>query len=158
MTGTRRRSDGPAGSASGVSRGTLDDVILGIGVDVADIRRLEAALARTPHLAARLFAESERELPMRALAGSFAAKEAVAKALGAPPGLRWTDAIVRRDSRGRPALETRGTVAAVAASLGVTAWHVSISHDAGICVAMVVAEGRGQPAPDRTEASRATER
>jgi holo-[acyl-carrier protein] synthase len=132
-------------------------VILGIGVDVADIRRLEAALTRTPQLAARLFAESEQNLPIRSLAGCFAAKEAVAKALGAPPGLRWTDTIVRRDSRGRPALETRGTVAAVAASLGVTAWHVSISHDAGICVAMVVAEGHGQTAPARSGAEPSSE-
>jgi holo-[acyl-carrier protein] synthase len=132
-------------------------VILGIGVDVADIRRLEAALARTPQLAERLFAESERNLRIRSLAGCFAAKEAVAKALGAPPGLRWTDAIVRRDARGRPVLETRGTVAAVAQSLGVTAWHVSISHDAGICVAMVVAEGRGQTAPERTGAGPSSE-
>ena len=44
------------------------------------------------------------------------------------------------DDAGRPVLETRGTVAATAARLGVTRWHVSISHDAGICVAMVVAE------------------
>jgi holo-[acyl-carrier protein] synthase len=133
-------------------------VILGIGVDVADIRRLEAALARTPGLASRLFAESEQNLPMRTLAGCFAAKEAVAKALGAPPGLRWTDAIVRRDSRGRPVLETRGTVAAVAARLGVTGWHVSISHDAGICVAMVVAEGCTERRVDQTDAGRASDR
>jgi holo-[acyl-carrier protein] synthase len=137
-------------------RGNLDRVILGIGVDVADIRRLEAALARTPELTARLFAESERELPIRTLAGCFAAKEAVAKALGAPRGLRWTDVTVRRDSAGRPALEIQGTVAAVAASLGVTAWHVSISHDAGICVAMVVAEG-DQRERRRIEAGRANE-
>jgi holo-[acyl-carrier protein] synthase len=129
-------------------------VILGIGVDVADIRRLQAALTRTPRLTARLFAESELDLPIRSLAGCFAAKEAVAKALGAPPGLRWTDVIVRRDSRGGPVLETRGTVAAAAASRGVTTWHVSISHDAGICVAMVVAEGCGQPAVQQTEAER----
>jgi holo-[acyl-carrier protein] synthase len=133
-------------------------VILGIGVDVADIRRLEAALTRTPQLAARLFAESEQKLPIRSLAGCFAAKEAVAKALGAPAGLRWTDAILRRDSVGRPVLEARGTVAAVAARLGVTAWHVSISHDAGICVAMVIAEGCGQTTPRQTEAEGASER
>jgi len=122
------------------------------------MHRLEAALARTPQLAARLFAESERKLPIRALAGCFATKEAVAKALGAPPGLRWTDAIVHRAERGRPVLETRGTVAALAASLGVTAWHVSISHDAGICVAMVVAEGSGRPARDGIEPERADQR
>ncbi len=129
-------------------------MIVGIGVDVADIGRLQAALTRTPALNARLFTESERELPIRALAGCFAAKEAVAKALGAPAGLRWTDVTVRRNSRGRPSLETAGTVADVAASLGVTGWHVSISHDAGICVAMVVAESCSQPASDWTEADR----
>src|SRR5580693_3025086 len=114
-------------------------MIVGIGVDVAEIARLEAALERTPALAARLFAESERDRPIRSLTGCFAAKEAVAKALGAPPGLRWTDVVVRNDESGRPELVITGTVAA-AARLGVTDWHVSISHDAGICVAMVVAE------------------
>ncbi len=129
-------------------------MIVGIGVDVTDMARLHAALARTPRLAGRLFAESERNLPPRALAGCFAVKEAVAKALGAPAGLHWTDAIVRREPGGRPVLETRGTVAALAARLGVTAWHVSISHDAGICVAMVVAEGCGEPSPDPITAER----
>lgn len=123
-------------------------MIVGIGVDVADIARLEGALARTPALADRLFAESERGQPLRSLASCFAAKEAAAKALGAPPGLRWADVILAHDDQGRPVLETRGTVAAVAARMGVTSWHVSISHDAGICVAMVVAEGCGrEPGP-----------
>jgi holo-[acyl-carrier protein] synthase len=115
-------------------------MIVGIGVDVAEISRLERALARSPALAARLFAESERSLPIWSLAGCFAAKEAVAKALGAPRGLRWTDAVVDHDESGAPVLRISGTVAAAAASLGVTSWHVSISHDAGVSVAMVVAE------------------
>jgi holo-[acyl-carrier protein] synthase len=115
-------------------------MIVGIGVDIADISRLEAALRRTPALAARLFAESERGAPAQSLAGFFAAKEAVAKALGAPAGLLWTDAVVTRGHRGKPILEISGTVAAAAAALGVTAWHLSISHDAGLCIAMVVAE------------------
>lgn len=116
-------------------------MIVGIGVDMADIARLERALARTPDLAARLFAESERERPVQSLAGYFAAKEAVAKALGGPPGLLWTDVVVGNDALGRPQLDVRGTVAAAAAVLGVRSWHLSISHDAGLCVAMVVAEG-----------------
>jgi len=115
-------------------------MIVGIGVDVADIARLEDALKRTPAVATRLFADSELNRPIRSLAGCFAAKEAVAKALGAPPGLRWTDVVVGHDAYGKPALEVKGTVAAAATRLGVTGWHVSISHDAGICVAMVVAE------------------
>jgi holo-[acyl-carrier protein] synthase len=115
-------------------------MIVGIGVDVVEISRLAAALQRTPALAGRLFAESERSWPLRSLAGSFAAKEAVAKSLGAPPGLLWTDVVISHDDHGRPGLDISGTVAVAAARLGVTGWHVSISHDAGICVAMVVAE------------------
>ena len=131
------------------ARGRLDRVIVGIGVDVAEISRLQAALTRTPGLADRLFTESEQALPQGSLVGCFAAKEAVAKALGAPPGLRWTDVIVGREDSGRPVLEIRGTVAAAATRLGVTNWHVSISHDAGICVAMVIAEGDAGQAGNR---------
>ncbi len=120
-------------------------MIVGIGVDIVEISRFEAALVRTPALASRLFAESERGRPLRSLAGYFAAKEALAKALGAPPGLRWTDAVIWHDARGRPLLGISGTVAAAAAKVGVTDWHVSISHDAGICVAMVVAERTAAP-------------
>ncbi|MGO8958796.1 MAG: holo-ACP synthase [Streptosporangiaceae bacterium] len=115
-------------------------MIVGIGVDIAEVARLEQALARTPQLAARLFADGEIGRPVRSLAGCFAAKEAVAKALGGPPGLLWTDAVVRHDSLGQPRLDTYGSIAAAAARLGVTSWHLSISHDGGFCVAMVVAE------------------
>jgi len=116
-------------------------VIVGIGVDIVDIARFQAALRRTPALAARLFAESERDARPESLAASFAAKEAVAKALGAPLGLLWTDVTVGRDAAGRPELTVRGTVAAAAARRGVHQWHLSLSHDGGMSIAMVVAEG-----------------
>jgi holo-[acyl-carrier protein] synthase len=131
-------------------------VIVGIGVDIVDLSRMEAALRRTPGLATRLFTEAERaardEHAMSAssvasLAGCFAAKEALAKVLGAPPGLSWTDAEVVRERSGRPFLRVRGSVAAAAAGQGVTDWHLSISHDGGMCIAMVV----GERAADRTE-------
>ena len=77
-------------------------MIIGIGVDMVDIGRFEAALRRTPALAARLFAESERCGRPESLAATFAAKEAVAKALGAPAGLNWTDVEVIRDASGCP--------------------------------------------------------
>ena len=121
-------------------------MIAGIGVDIVDIARLEAALRRTPGLAARLFTEaeqtgvSERHAPAESLAGCFAAKEALAKVLGAPPGLRWTDAEVLRNAAGRPFSTVRGTVAAAAREQGIGAWHLSLSHDGGLCVAMVVGE------------------
>jgi holo-[acyl-carrier protein] synthase len=115
-------------------------VIVGIGVDVVDIARLEQALRRTPKLALRLFAQSERDLPVASLAARFAAKEAAAKAIGAPPGLVWTDVEVRQDDSGRPELAVSGTVARAAQALGVERWHLSLSHDAQVSVAMVVAE------------------
>jgi holo-[acyl-carrier protein] synthase len=116
-------------------------VIVGIGVDVVEIARIEKALDRTPALARRLFAQSELGLPVASLAARFAAKEAAAKALGAPPGLAWTDVQVRRDDSGRPELTVSGTVAQAASMLGVSRWHLSLSHDGGVSVAMVVAEG-----------------
>ncbi|NUT42508.1 MAG: holo-ACP synthase [Thermoactinospora sp.] len=116
-------------------------MILGIGVDVVDIARLTAALERTPALAARLFTEQERERPMHSLAARFAAKEAVAKALGAPKGLGHLEAEVRCDENGRPSLHVTGKAAEVAYELGVKRWHISLSHDAGVAVAYVIAEG-----------------
>jgi len=116
-------------------------VIVGVGIDVVDLARFEEAMTRTEGLAGRLFTEGERRLPMRSLAARFAAKEALAKALGAPRGLLWTDAEVVVGPGGRPHLEVSGTVAAAAARLGVTHWHLSLSHDAGIASAVVIAEG-----------------
>ncbi|MFB7662491.1 holo-ACP synthase [Kitasatospora sp. NPDC056138] len=122
-------------------------MIIGVGIDVAAIERFGAALARTPGTAGRLFTEAELLLPSgerrgaASLAARFAAKEALAKALGAPAGLRWTDAEVHTEESGRPVLRVTGTVAARAAELGVTSWHVSLSHDAGVASAVVIAEG-----------------
>lgn len=116
-------------------------MIIGVGVDIADIARIERALNRNPGVASRLFTEGEQGLPVRSLAARFAAKEALAKAIGGPRGLLWTDAEVLTDSLGRPELKVRGTVAAAAARLGVCRWHLSVSHDAGVAAAVVIAEG-----------------
>lgn len=121
-------------------------MIVGIGIDVVPVARFAAALRRTPSLADRLFTKAERvteaggERSAESLAARFAAKEALAKALGAPGGMSWTDAEVQVDAHGRPALAVTGTVAARAAELGVTHWHVSLSHDGGIASATVLAE------------------
>jgi holo-[acyl-carrier protein] synthase len=120
-------------------------MIIGVGIDVVDIARFTQALTRTKGLAARLFTEGERVLPPHSLAARFAAKEALAKALGAPRGLLWTDAEVINGSGGRPHLRVSGTVAAAATRLGVTHWHLSLSHDAGIASAVVIAEGGDKP-------------
>jgi holo-[acyl-carrier protein] synthase len=117
-------------------------VIVGLGIDVVDVERFSRILRRRPRLAERLFTDAERGLPAASMAARFAAKEAVAKALGAPQGMVWHDCEVVRAPSGRPELVLRGTVAAVAAEQGVHRWHLSMSHDAGIASAVVVAEGQ----------------
>jgi holo-[acyl-carrier protein] synthase len=122
-------------------------MIIGVGVDVCPVDRFAAALARTPGLRDRLFTPAEQHTPSgvertgESLAARFAAKEALAKALGAPGDLHWHDAEVTVGEQGRPHLVVRGTVAHRAAALGVTSWHVSLSHDGGIASAVVIAEG-----------------
>jgi holo-[acyl-carrier protein] synthase len=115
-------------------------VIVGIGIDVVDVERFAETLQRTPALKERIFTPAERSLPMASLAARFAAKEALAKALGAPGGLQWHDCEVVKDSEGRPMFSLRGTVQARASSLRAATLHLSLSHDAGIASAVVVAE------------------
>ncbi len=121
-------------------------MIVGVGIDVCPVERFAQALERTPGLADRLFTAAERVTSSGAprgaesLAARFAAKEALAKSLGAGGGMLWTDAEIVVDDRGRPSIVVRGTVAARADSLGVTRWHVSLSHDGGIASATVIAE------------------
>jgi holo-[acyl-carrier protein] synthase len=118
-------------------------VIIGVGIDVVDVARFIATLERAPGLRTRLFTPAERHLPPASLAARFAAKEAIAKALGAPAGMSWQDATVRRSVGAQPVVEVVGTVAARADELGVARFHLSISHDAGIASAVAIAEGDG---------------
>lgn len=114
--------------------------IVGVGIDVCEIDRFATSLERTPALRTKLFVGGELDLPVASLAARFAAKEAVAKALGAPRGLAWHDCEVLVEDSGRPLLELRGTVLAAAEALGARSWHLSLSHDAGIASAVVVLE------------------
>jgi holo-[acyl-carrier protein] synthase len=120
--------------------------VIGVGVDVVDVDRLGRTLARTPSVADRVFCAAERayagtgEESLRRLAARFAAKEAAAKALGAPAQARWQEIEVVTLDDGRPTLLVSGATAAVAAAAGIASWHVSLSHDGGVAVAVVVAE------------------
>lgn len=114
--------------------------IVGVGVDVVDLARFERALDRTPRLRERLFTEEERVLPLRSLAGRFAAKEALLKALGATAGIRWHDMRVTSDPEGNPDLVVSGRAEAIVAERGISSLHLSMSHDAGVAIAFVVAE------------------
>src|SRR4051794_12242406 len=140
-------------------------MIVGLGIDVCDVSRFAAAVQRRPGIVQRLFTPAEAERPGASQAARFAAKEALAKALGAPSGMSWPDAPgptgdtrrpsftlggpggmswldaeVLTDDTGRPSFRIGGTVAARASELGVATIHVSLSHDAGIASAVVVCE------------------
>jgi holo-[acyl-carrier protein] synthase len=115
-------------------------MILGVGIDVVDIARFGETLERTPAMLDRLFTEQERSRPLASLAARFAAKEALAKALGAPKGMGWRDAEIVNAESGDPRFELRDSVRARADEVGVGTVHVSMSHDAGIASAVVVLE------------------
>ena len=121
--------------------------VVAVGIDVVAVDRFAAALERTPSLGRRLFNPDERVTSTghprgpASLAARFAVKEAVAKALGVPAGMDWHDCRVISESSGRPVLQVSQTVADAAATLGITDWRISVSHDAGIAAAVVVALG-----------------
>ena len=121
-------------------------MIVGIGIDVVNVPRFAATLQRTPGMLDRLFTLAERTTDEghprteTSLAARFAAKEAVAKALGAPAGLAWHDCQVVGDSDGRPWLQVSGSVAAQAHEQGIGRWHLSLTHDGDVAIAYVIAE------------------
>jgi holo-[acyl-carrier protein] synthase len=116
-------------------------MIRGIGVDVVDLARFVRQIERTPRLVPRLFTENERRLPAHSLAARFAAKEALIKALGDSAGITWHEMEVTTDSGGNPEFRLHGKAVEALAARQITSVHVTMTHDAGVAVAFVVAEG-----------------
>jgi D-3-phosphoglycerate dehydrogenase len=125
------------------------------GVDVIEIARVERALARRgQRFLARIYSPLEVAVSRgrsSELAARFAAKEAVSKALGVgifgSEGLSWREVEVLPDRRGRPLIYLYGKAQRRAAEMGVTEVAVSLTHDGGLAVAMVVAQGSGPTEP-----------
>lgn len=124
-------------------------MIIGIGVDIAEISRFERFVSENNvALLDRLFTQSEkqycsaRRLAAQHYALRFAAKEAFLKALGTGlrDGISWLDMEVVNDRLGKPVLELSGLAAGHFAAAGGDRCHLSLSHDAGCAVAMVVLE------------------
>jgi holo-[acyl-carrier protein] synthase len=112
--------------------------IVGHGIDIVETRRVADLLAEHgPRFLDRCFTPAEqaycRANPKRQvehLAGRFAAKEAVLKALGTGwrGGIAWTDVEILRDAAGRPGVALSGECLRVAGRLGIRRWLLSISH------------------------------
>jgi len=121
-------------------------MIVGTGIDIVGIERFAGMIERRPGMIERLFTETEATLPSgerrgpASLAARFAAKEAIAKALGAPAGLAWHDCEILVDRTGRPRVELRGTVAACADQLGISRWHLTLTHDGDSAIAQAIGE------------------
>lgn len=128
----------------------LAGMIIGTGIDIIEVRRLERLLERHGERALRrIFTESERAYclglsrPAPSLAARFAAKEALYKALGTGIGAggAWVEAEVVRCEDGRPTMRLHGTAAESAARLRVRRIHLSLSHTDELATASVILEG-----------------
>ena len=125
-------------------------MILGIGVDLVEVARIEQAIERHGEaFLHRIFTADEiawcakMKSPAPHYAARFAAKEAVSKAFGTGIGadLGWRDIEVRRDASGKPAIVLHSGGADFAKARGARAIHLSLSHTAAYAVAQVVIEG-----------------
>ena len=125
--------------------------IIGHGVDVVQITRIEAMLAehgerfiqRCFTSDEQAYAEAGNKLRVERYAARFAAKEAVLKALGTgwSQGTSWRDIGVIRTPNGQPGLVLTGRCAELASELQITQWHISLSHTADLALASVIACG-----------------
>jgi holo-[acyl-carrier protein] synthase len=125
-------------------------MILGTGVDLAEVDRIRAAIARFgPRFVKRIYTPGEiayverRANRFERYAGRFAAKEAGMKAIGTgwKRGVRWQDFEVANLPSGRPTLKLHGEAARIAGQLGVKAISLSITHTAELGMAHVILEG-----------------
>jgi holo-[acyl-carrier protein] synthase len=122
--------------------------MLSVGVDMIEIARIERAMARHgDRFYARFFTAQEREFcndQASRLAGRFAVKEAVGKALGTGIGdVNWTDIEVVCDGRGKPELVLHNQAGALAAELGLHHWSISLSHTETHAIGFAVGMGKG---------------
>jgi holo-[acyl-carrier protein] synthase len=124
-------------------------MIVGLGVDIAEIDRIEAAIARHgQHFLGRIYTPNEIAYCERyrarfeRYAGRFAAKEATMKALGTGwrQGVRWVDIEVVRQRGSRPTILLHGAAKEHAAHLGVKNISLSITHSGNIAFAQVIFE------------------
>jgi holo-[acyl-carrier protein] synthase len=124
-------------------------VIVGLGVDIAEIDRIEAAIARHGQpFVARIFTPQEiaycerHRARAERYAARFAAKEATMKALGTgwARGVRWVDIEVTRLASGQPTIELHGAARQHAERMGVSRIHVSLTHSGNLAFAEVIFE------------------
>jgi holo-[acyl-carrier protein] synthase len=126
-----------------------EGMIIGIGIDLVKIDRIDKAGKNHTGFLERVFTDREREycsrqkFPAQHYAGRFAAKEAVLKAIGTgwSAGVKWTDMEVLHGDGGGPIVNVSGRVKDLMDLKGVKQVLLSYSHDEGYAVAHVVLVG-----------------
>lgn len=127
-----------------------DRLIIGMGVDLAEVERIQAAIERHGEtFLKRVYTLKEREYceqfknKYERYAGRFAAKEATMKALGTGwgRGVRWVDLEVVRERGGKPSVALAGEAGKIAERMGVKNIALSITHTATMALAQVIFEG-----------------
>jgi holo-[acyl-carrier protein] synthase len=128
--------------------------IIGHGIDIVETARVAKMVEdHEERFLRRCFTQGEQDYvaanPARRaehLAGRFAAKEAILKVLGTgwANGVSWTQAEVVREPSGKPAVKLHGRCAEIAGELGITRWHLSISHSGGFATASAIGEAENE--------------
>lgn len=127
-------------------------MIIGIGIDLAEVRRIEKLLGRPARFVRQIFTAGEirycekKKSPAESYAAQFAAKEAFLKAIGTGWGTaqspKWTEIeIVSKSAGSSPALKLSGKAQIIARELGVNKTHISLTHTREYAMALVILEG-----------------
>ncbi len=120
--------------------------ILGIGVDIIEINRIERLVHKNPRFLEKMFTNEERKyfesknFKIESIAGNFAAKEAISKSIGT--GIRefkMSDIEILRDELGKPIVKTYNNLQSICIDYGVSEIMVSISHCKEYAVANAIA-------------------
>ena len=122
-------------------------MIVGIGTDIVEVRRIKEAIERNENFINKLFNKEEIEyfksknLRPEYVAGRFAAKEAVAKALGTGfRGFNFKDVVIDNTALGKPIVEVKSRARKIAEKFGDYKFHLSISHGEDNAIAYVILE------------------
>jgi holo-[acyl-carrier protein] synthase len=127
-------------------------VIISIGIDIVEVRRMREVIERTPRFVERVYTEGERAycdsrgaIAAQHYAARFAAKEAALKALqtGWSGGIGWQDVEVAAHASGAPLLIFHGLARELFEKSGATSAHLSISHTNEHAIAQVILERAG---------------
>ena len=155
------RAEVPAAEALEAEEQPAIEDGVGLGVDIVEIARMKAIIARTPRFAQRVFTEEERlycqstAQPAVHFATRFAGKEAVLKALGTgfSCGIAPADVEIVRNAKGRPSVKLHGRAREVARRMGVREIPLSLSftHTDAVACAMAITDDSVRAAEERVD-------